>query len=84
MMCPFDLIFDNLNQRCEWLTQQFRMASLKASDKVNSMLQQQQQQNVRINLDRIQFDQVKSNLDKPLVVDNLVKAKSNNETKSLN
>ncbi|CAF0749609.1 unnamed protein product [Brachionus calyciflorus] len=71
MMCPFDLVFDNLNQRCEWLTPQFRMASLRASDKLNTLLQQQMQQQQQ------QQQQEKSNLDKPLVVENIVKAQSN-------
>ncbi|CAF1158340.1 unnamed protein product, partial [Brachionus calyciflorus] len=46
----------------------------RASDKLNTLLQQQLQQ---------QKQQDKSNLDKPLVVENIVKAQ-NNETLSKN
>jgi hypothetical protein len=39
MSCPTDLIFDNKNQRCEWVSQQFRMASLKADESLSKLLQ---------------------------------------------
>lgn len=38
MLCPTDLIFDNKNQRCEWVSQQFRMASLKADETLSKIL----------------------------------------------
>lgn len=34
MMCPLDLVFDDVNQRCEWVQFQARMASLRAAENV--------------------------------------------------
>ena len=34
MTCPMDLVFDDSNQRCEWIQSQARMASLRAAENV--------------------------------------------------
>jgi hypothetical protein len=34
MTCPLDLVFDDNNQRCEWVQSQARMASLRAAENV--------------------------------------------------
>ena len=34
MTCPMDLVFDDVNQRCEWMQSQARMASLRAAENV--------------------------------------------------
>lgn len=73
-VCPLDLIFDNLNQRCEWLAPQFRMASLKASASFNKVLQHQK----RMNLD----DKIKQDLEKPAAVD--ISLEEKNQTSSIN
>lgn len=73
MTCPLDLIFDNINQRCEWISPQFRMSSLKASQNLNELLQKQQQQKNEKNLNSIDLNELNESLEKSLVEENVVK-----------
>ncbi|RNA40460.1 hypothetical protein BpHYR1_021741 [Brachionus plicatilis] len=66
-------VFDNLNHRCEWLAPQFRMASLRASDSFNKVLQHQK---------RMNLDGIKSNVEMPLVADEPLEKQ--NQTSSFN